>query len=325
MKLSRLTHAIRRPLHSIIEGEMGGDDGGDNNGGGGGTGNNAGDAGGDGGTGKELANVWRTEMAPRDNFENEEDHKKALTQLERFQSMPDMFKSYRALQDKMASGAGEVKVTAPIWGEEADADQVSAYRKELGIPEKREDYKVELPDGLVIPDDDQDVVDIMVDTMHGINIAPAQATELIKSFYTAGETIKQAQFDIDTKDVQEATATLKQEWGRDEGANKNALKAFVNRFPKEMQAALFEARLPTGKKLLNDPESIKILVDIERSANPTATMLSSDGNELDLDAEIAEIEKKIGTAEWYSDHSLEQRHRELLSARIRRDQNTGKG
>lgn len=111
-------------------------------------------------------------------------------------SLGDLWKGYKELKGK----AGQIAVP----GEGASAEEISAYRKAIGVPEKAEDYALEakdLPQGMKV--DDKLVADFKAKAFElGI---PAKTAQELFGFYNAHQV---AQF----KAVQESQKTTIEGW-----------------------------------------------------------------------------------------------------------------
>ena len=106
---------------------------------------------------------WRDQMA---SALPEAERAKELERLKRFNSPNEVYKSNRELESRMSSG--EFKRPLP---KDATPEQLSAWRKENGIPEKAEEYfpKIKMKDGLVIGEQDKPYVNKFLESLHGTN------------------------------------------------------------------------------------------------------------------------------------------------------------
>src|SRR3546814_9862421 len=82
---------------------------------------------------------------------------------ERFNSPEDLVKGHMELRQKLS------KAVVPP-GRDADEEAVAAYRKAIGVPEKAEGYKFEMPDGAEQTEADKAFHQAMAETFHGENV-----------------------------------------------------------------------------------------------------------------------------------------------------------
>lgn len=170
--------------------------------------------------------------------------------LEKFKDVPSLAKSYLEAQ-KAASKAMNAKGVI-IPGENATPEEVSAYRKALGVPETPDGYELEsptLPEGMVF---DTDKAKKLAELAHAKGISKEAFQELAKA-YNANQI---AEFEAQQKVVQEniksATIEMKKEWGRDFEKNlAKAEAAIITVFGEDFNKMLQE----TG--LGNDPRVIR--------------------------------------------------------------------
>ena len=58
------------------------------------------------------------------------------------------------------------------------------------------------------------------------------------------------------------------------------------------------------------------MADWARKLNPAATVVPNNANPMQaIESEIAGLEDKMGTDEWFKDEAAQQRYRDLISAR----------
>jgi hypothetical protein len=120
--------------------------------------------------------------------------------------IPSLVKSYASAQTMI----GADKIAIP--GANATGDDWKQVFQKLGVPEKAEDYKVDLDktwDGKV----DKDFLDKFKATAHGANILPSQAKTMAEWFAKENETaFKSMQAEMQ-QSVQAGLDALQKEWG----------------------------------------------------------------------------------------------------------------
>lgn len=176
-------------------------------------------------TTKTDAIDWRKEMAG--------DDKKFLSKLQRYATEGDFGAAYRDLEKKVISQPKEL-------GEDPTDKEKTAFRKSAGIPEKPEGYKesLTLPEGTVIGEQDQPLIDDFFKDAHENNWHPEQVDQAVKWYLATEESRAQVMNEqlgeIETK----VNIELRDAWGVDEKMNKNIIDAFFARQPEVVQQQL---------------------------------------------------------------------------------------
>ena len=202
---------------------------------------------------------WRAKMAGSDA--------KELKRLARFKSPADVYASNRELERKMSSG--QVAKLA----DDATADQIAAWRKDNGIPDKPEGYLENLTSGLVIGDDDKPAVGSFLTAMHSKNVAPDVVSEALDWYYKSQESAVTAQSQADKEFRAKSEDALRGEWGGEYRGNINAIKAFLDVAPTvddgiPLSNLLMGARLADGTAFGDNPAVLKWLSRLATDANP---------------------------------------------------------
>lgn len=244
--------------------------------------------------------------------------------LDRFTAPSDVAKSWRALELKQSSG--ELKSQLP---KEATPEQVTAWRKDNGIPEKPEGYveKLSLPNGMVLGAEDKPIVAEFAAAAHEHNISPAALSGLVAQYYKIQDAQALRQQEADGAFKQQSDDALRTEWGADYRANINAVGNLLARMPSGFDAQFIGARIlaPTKEdpgrtvSLGNHPAFIKWAAGIEREINPAATLLPSRGGDpaAGVNARLAEIRKFAQTNPdaYDQDHKMQAEQVALIEAR----------
>lgn len=246
------------------------------------------------------------------------DDEKVIKQLERFASPKALADSYRELAGKLSRG--ELRAPLP---KDATPEQLAEWRKTHGIPEAPEKYDLTLPDGLVIGDADKPAVDAVVKALHAQNATPEQVKATLTTYFQFREAEVQRIQEQDVEHRDEVDAMLRDEWQGDYRKNVNLTAAFLQSAPKGVGDKIMNARMPDGRALANDPDTLRWLVSLARETNPSASVVpgASDPAKAMSD-EIAQIESLMGdrnSAYWKGPKAepMQARYRELLNARER--------
>lgn len=227
---------------------------------------------------------WREQIAG--------DDEKALKRLQRLQSPADIFKSYRALEQKLSSG--EVKASLP---EGATDDQVAEWRKDNGIPEAPEGYLEKMPGGVVIGEEDKPIVEDFLKSMHAKNASPEHVGEAIAWYQREREQRIAALAEEDASYAQSSEDELRGEWGNEYRLNENRISALLDTAPEGLADALKGGRLGDGSPLFANPDMKRWLVSLATQVNPAGTLMPGmASNKVEtLQTRKAEIETMMRT------------------------------
>ncbi|MGB1389979.1 MAG: hypothetical protein ACPG61_13945, partial [Paracoccaceae bacterium] len=207
---------------------------------------------------------WRQQMAG--------DDEKALKHIDRYGSPSDVYTALRAAQQKISSG--EVKSALP---DNATPEQVASWRAENGIPDEPAGYRDALPEGVVIGEDDQERMDLFMQSMHEKNMPPAAVSAAVEWYYNelANGQDTLAQMDSDAQVRTEDK--LRAEWGQDYTPNMNHMKNWLAGGPEGLSDLMMEARGPDGVLLKNNPDFMRWASQTAREANPMNMILPASG------------------------------------------------
>jgi hypothetical protein len=223
---------------------------------------------------------WRSEAAGDDD--------KFKSQLERFDSIGSFANSFREAQQTISSG--QLKDPLP---DNASDDQVRAYREANGIPLESSGYLENLPDGLVLGEEDKEVFASFAETLHNINADPTVAHAALSWYNDFAEMQQDALAEADHTNHIETEDTLRQEWGGDYRQNINMVGAMIEKtFGQDGKEILLNSRGPDGRALMNNTEILYGLAEMARGMmHPMAIPGQTNDPQQTVDDEIAEIEK----------------------------------
>lgn len=252
---------------------------------------------------------WRKDYAGEDA--------KMLARLERYQSPKAALDALIAAQNKIS--AGELKRPLP---DNPSAEELNAWRKDNGIPETHEGYLQNLPNGLVIGEDDKPILDSFLKSIHELNADPKLAHKAIEWYSNFQEEQQAQRQEQDNADLQAAEDALRAEMGADYRANINHIQSFLSSAPQGVNEMLANARTGDGKALFNIPEFVNWMAGLAREVNPAGVIVSGTGNSSGIVDELATIEKMMGNKGsdyWKGPRSegLQARYRELITAQER--------
>lgn len=250
---------------------------------------------------------WRAQMA-----QGNKDVEKLLKRYASPQSVADAFKNLRGRLD-----SGEFKKPLP---DNPTEDEIAAFRKEHGIPDKPEGY--EFADGLEVSEIDKPILDAFKEYAHGKNWTPDQVKDVTSWYFAAREHENEQMYENDQAYRQQAEDALRSELGNEFRPSINGLRNFMQQtFGPELTASIFSARLGDGTLAGNNPAFLKGFIHLMKEVNPAATVTLPDGNYggKGVEERIAELEKQMQADinAWQSDKNAaaQKEYVELLAAR----------
>ena len=253
---------------------------------------------------------WREVMAGGDQ--------KKLGQLARYASPLNVYNSLRSLQGRLS--AGDFIRAKPDGKSEA---AMKEWRATAGIPEKPEGYLQNLPDGLIIGKEDEEIAKTFLADMHAKDAPPAFVHNALQWYYSHQEKLAEAQYARDTETRQKTEDALHAEWGPEFRANLNSVHALVDLYGSDtLKANLYGARLPNGEALGDNAEILQFLVSLAREINPRGIVTPGSGQPLGgaVQSEKAKIEasmaiprRQSGPGDYWNNPEMQKRYSELLA------------
>lgn len=272
-----------------------------------------------GSTGTTPEYDWRKVMAGDDQQE--------LARLGRFASAADVYRSFRELERRMSSG--QLK---SVLGKDAKPEEVTAWRKENGIPETPEAYmaQIQFENGLTIGEEDKPAVQELLKRAHANNFTPAQAKAGIEFMLEQRGRQDEARQEKDQELITTATEALREKWGPEFKANKGAVQSLLKQTPPvklpdgttvPLGELLIASRLPDGTPVGSSVEAVEWLAYMARQLNPAATVVPGAGANAGkaIEEELAGLKKMMGNrkSEYWVGPKAEghqARYRQLLEA-----------
>lgn len=252
---------------------------------------------------------WRSAAAGDDD--------KFKSQLERFESLGSFANSFREAQQKISSGQLQDKLPA-----DATEEQITAYRQQHGIPLESNGYTENLPDGLVLGEEDKEIFGSFAEALHEVNAPPEIAHKAIEWYNSFAEQQQDQLAEMDHEQHQETEDTLRQEWGGDYRQNINVVGAMIEKtFGEEGKNILLNARGQDGRAIMNNPEVLVGLAELARGIMHPMSM-PGQGNadpQQTVDAEIQEIENVMreDRQRYNKDEAMQARLRQLYDIRAK--------
>lgn len=247
---------------------------------------------------------WREEYAGTDE--------KVLKRLQRYTTPKAALDAMIEAQNKISDGSFK-KLPA-----NATTEQIAEYRKANGIPETAGKYLDQLPDGLVIGDEDKPFIEKFAKAFHDKNADPAIVHAAIKTYYDVVDEQEGLRQELNASAKTATEDALRAEWGPDYRPNTNLINAFIGSMPKDLQEELFQSAKPDGTQIMNNPAMLKWLAQQARELNYTGAVLpNGEASAKSLESEITQIKTLMGDRSskyWKGPESagLQARYRELL-------------
>ena len=143
-----------------------------------------------------------------------------------------------------------------------------------------------------------------------------QVDGLVGSWLQANEVMRTAANQRQQQQLTDAQSALRESWGSDYDGNLAILDSMLGQMPQETRELFEFGTLADGSPLTSNPAIVSFLVAKEREANPVATSVPAGGGTIQtIDAEIKQLESRMGSKEWFKDEKAQSRYRDLITAR----------
>lgn len=265
---------------------------------------------------------WREKLADHLAAGDKKTYDKELRRLQRISDPSGVYGMYRELDNRL-NGGGLIKVP----GKDAKPEEIEAYRKSLGVPEKPEEYlkDLTLDNGAVIGEADKPMVADAMSAIHKAGATPDVAKAILNWYY--GEQEKKAA-ELDEQDDtfrRESERALKDELGPAFQRTRNAIGPLFATAPggtdtkneNALISRILGGRTADGRIIGNDPDVIRWLAGMAHEINPAATITEGgDQSGKGLDAELADIQKlRTSDPKKYWSDAVQKRELELITAK----------
>jgi len=266
---------------------------------------------------------WREQVAKHASAGNEKAYERELKRLQRVTDPAAIYGNYREAESKISSNKAIFKP-----GAKATEDEVKAYHKALGVPDKPADYieNLVLPHDMTLGEQDAEIAGAFASEMHEAGASQEVMNKAMGWYYMQQENAAAEQDDMDDQQKNASIEELKEEYG---AAYKRKTAGIASLFAAapggadvsngdSLYSRLIGGRLSDGSLVGNDPDVVRWLANLAGDVNPAASTLPDGlGSPKSLTDEIAEIEKIMRTdkREYFKNHAG--RYAELLSVRER--------
>lgn len=191
---------------------------------------------------------------------------KRLERLKRFTDPGALLDSYLNAEAQIS------KRGVALPSEKATPEEIAAFNKQVGVPEKPEDYKVtpKLPEGFKFEPVDEAIVSSITQKMHargGIAAHPQTVQLMMEVYAEATEEATSQMIAKATELHNETQAALDKEWGAEKPRNLGFAKSVIDRFtsgePEDVRD-LLQLPLMNGAKLGDHPTFVRMMAKIGR-------------------------------------------------------------
>ena len=253
---------------------------------------------------------WRGAIAGDDD--------KFKSTLERYADPQAFGNAHREAVQKIRSGQMQEPLAA-----DADEEAIKEYRRNNGIPLEPEGYLNDLPDGLVVGEEDKELMIDFLSAIHSQNAPPQVAHAVVEWYNNFAEQQQEAIQELDEQQAREVTDMLRdpeEGWGKDFRANMNLVKGMLQSYlGEEAYNQLLNGRFQDGRGFFNDPHVLMGMANMARKINDVAPLIEQDPQKMQaLEDEIAELEKYMSEkrTEYMKDEKAQARLRELYEIRL---------
>lgn len=214
---------------------------------------------------------------------NWRDHvgEKWKSEAERFDTLDSVFEA----RDNFRKMASE-RIKLP--GEDADEEELSKFRKALGVPDAADGYELKLPEGMELSEADQAFIDVLKPIAFENNIPVEAFTAFAVKFKELESQVVGERDSEIVRHREEKVGELRKEWGPDYDTNVNiANRAMTTVAGDDFVEFANTTELKDGGVLANDPRMVKMFAKIGRQMSEDGTIFPMDSNEAKSLAEKA--------------------------------------
>lgn len=268
------------------------------------------------------ADDWRENIAKQVGGTDAKAVAKELKRLQRFTDPSAVYAMGRELEARFSEG-GLVKKP----GKDAKPEEVTAFNKALGVPEKPEDYaaKLTLSGGKVLGDNDKPMFEDFAKRVHAKGATPEIVSEVVDWYYDREQKLAAEQYKADETYRGESQKTLNERWGASRDSNINAIGTLFATAPggndpeneTGLMARVLGGRTSDGRMIGDDPDITAWLAQVAKDLNPMATVVTSTGGSpTDRLAEIRAL-RKADPDKYDADKKMQAEEERLIDAELR--------
>lgn len=217
---------------------------------------------------------------------------KTLARLKRFPSLNEALDWAFSSDKKIADGSYKKPP-----GDKATPEELTAYRELNGIPETPDGFTENLPDGLVLGEEDKPIFDAYAAKIHSVaHKGPtAMVQETIKWYNDLVDATEGARQQANVAAKAAVDDEMKAEWGPEYPQNVGMVNAMLEGMPKEAQEELLQSTMPDGSQILNSPNFMRWMAETAKALNMTGSVApSGQVDAVGMEQEMADLAKASG-------------------------------
>lgn len=259
----------------------------------------------------EWPNDWRERMAG--------DDAKMLARLKRYANPMNVGKAFHAAELKIS--AGQQRNLAPP--AEATPEELTLWRKEVGLPDKPEGYLDALDKGLVIGDADKETINGFLGKMHEAHAPASAVKQAVEWYYDNFEKMEAKQAEDDMTYQRQGEDELRQEWPTPGEYRRNVtiINSWLDTAPEGVKDALVGARTADGRPIASNPSVLRFFLSSALEANPAASVVPGAGAAagVGIEERIEAIQKMMRDpkSDYFKNEKVQAEYRDLIDARER--------
>ena len=160
--------------------------------------------------------------------------------------------------------AGEVATGLP---DDPTEEQLNDFRQVNGIPLEAKEYDFSGADR-ELTEMDLEMLGPVSEIAHEHNISQEALVALMGSYMAETDKVVEQMHTQDNLDAQEFTKLAKENWGPEYTVNMNRANNQLNLLPESIRDGIKQARMPDGRGIMNSPEFMSWLVNVDRAITP---------------------------------------------------------
>lgn len=252
--------------------------------------------------------TWPEDWRGRFAGSNEEELKK----LNRYKTPENVWKAYKAMEQKLSSG--EYMRARP---DPADEEAMTEWRKEMGLPDTHEGYL----EGMELDEIIQPVAEAYAEKMFAKGHSKEDVQAGVNAYLEERQKALEARVEADEENRRMVEDELRADWGPEYRGNLNTMHAMLEMYgDEEATEALFSARTADGTVLGDHPAVLRLIVGLAKELMPSGVVTPMGGSDpaKSLQAEKEELQRLMtNTREWAQREDLQKRYLEILEAEER--------
>jgi hypothetical protein len=184
-----------------------------------------------------------------------------------YKTKDELWNGHIEAVSKIKDLEGKLAGAIPKLSENATADEKAAYLKAIGVPEKAEDYEIELKEG-----EDNALAPWFKEVAHKLGMPKDTAKGLSAAWNEMISRVTQAEAEKAQKDFDTANEELKKTWGNEAEANAETVKRGYKVFSDNPALqSLMDAEIKMGEKTVkvgNHPGMVNLILEIGKKVSP---------------------------------------------------------